>query len=594
MNVSRLAPPPYREEHDDYITRYHQTGEARVLGREREVEGQRKDGSTFPLALRVTGFRHGRFEGFIGVLEDITQRKEAERERELLIEDLKQSQDQLLGLIRHASYGIYRATFEGRFVMVNAALVRMLGYDSERELLELESIEELYEDPKQRGSVLAQVACAAGLVEQEVRWLRKDGDVVTLRLRGHTTADSDGHVLWSEVFVEDVTQERALAEQLRQAKKMEAVGRLAGGIAHDFNNLLTVIIGESELLLRDLSHDSPLRDDLIEIREAGRRASDLTGQLLAFSRKQLSQPSPFNLDELVNKTATMLRRLIGEDIELHTELAAGDIAVLADRSEIEQVLVNLVVNARDAMPSGGSITVSTSCMTMTQAFVRSHAGAQVADYVLLSVRDEGVGMDEDTLSNVFEPFFTTKERGRGTGLGMAMVYGIVKKLDGYVEISSEVGAGTEVQVYLPPTGEEALALNDQETPPALAGSETILLVEDEDGVRRIASQILGEQGYEVIVASDGAEALQLVREHSARIDLLLTDVVMPGLSGRELIEIAVGIRPEMKFLFMSGYTDEDLLKATLMGHRSALVHKPFTIDTLGAAVREALDRPVYV
>jgi two-component system, cell cycle sensor histidine kinase and response regulator CckA len=389
----------------------------------------------------------------------------------------------------------------------------------------------------------------------------------------------------------DITDRKQLEEQLRQAQKMEAVGRLAGGIAHDFNNLLMVIQGYADLMTERLAEGDPLRRNAEQIQTASQRATSLTRQLLAFSRKQMLAPKVLNIQSVVVEMEKILRRLIGEDIQLETSSAPDLGLIKADRSQIEQVILNLAVNARDAMPEGGRLTIETANVELDKAAAHPPAVLSPGKYVMLAVTDNGCGMDAETQAHIFEPFFTTKEKGKGTGLGLATVYGIVKQSGGYVWVYSEPGRGTSFKVYLPRIEDEPTArgrdgkTDAKELP---RGSETVLLVEDEKGVRELAREYLELTGYTVIAAEDGHTALELAAMHAGPIQLLMTDVVMPGISGRELAGRVKTIRPEIKVLFMSGYTDQAVVHHGILDTDAALLQKPFTMAALAAKLREIL------
>jgi two-component system, cell cycle sensor histidine kinase and response regulator CckA len=384
---------------------------------------------------------------------------------------------------------------------------------------------------------------------------------------------------------------RGAEEQLRQAQKMEAVGRLAGGIAHDFNNLLTAVMGYSQLALSRLPADSTARPAVEEIAQAGQRAANLTAQLLAFSRKQILQPRVLDLNAVVSDMSRLLRRLIGEDIELVTALAPGLWHVLADPGQVEQVILNLAVNARDAMPQGGRLTVETANVELDEAYVLRHVATRSGPYALLAVTDTGAGMDAATQARVFEPFFTTKGQGKGTGLGLATVYGIIKQSGGYIWVYSEPGRGTTFKIYLPRAGPggEGAAAQGADAPAAPRGSETVLLVEDDEMVRRLAREVLEANGYRVLEAAGGAEAFALAQNAGRQLDLLLTDVVMPGASGKELAEAVGALRPGLAVLYVSGYTDETIVHHGVLDAGTAFLQKPFTPDALARKVREVLD-----
>src|SRR5437667_339045 len=390
--------------------------------------------------------------------------------------------------------------------------------------------------------------------------------------------------------VRDVTERLGLEQQLRQAQKMEAVGRLAGGIAHDFNNILTAITGHAELLLEDLGHHDPRRVDVDEIRRSAERAAGLTRQLLAFSRQQVLQPKVVDLNALVLDMDKLLRRLIGEDVELATVLDAALGRVKADPGQLEQVIVNLAVNARDAMPDGGKLTLETRNIDLDSSYTLEHSLVKPGPYVQLTVSDSGIGMDEETQAHAFEPFFTTKPRGQGTGLGLAMVYGTVKQSGGFIWVYSEPGHGATFKIYLPrvDTPTEAATLPAPTVQPA-RGSETVLLAEDEPAVRAIAQQALERHGYTVLAAPSGAAALALAAQHAATIDLLLTDVVMPGMSGRDLADRLTAQRPGIRVLYISGYTDNAIVRHGMLEPGLAYLQKPFRPDALVRKVRDVLD-----
>jgi signal transduction histidine kinase/CheY-like chemotaxis protein len=397
----------------------------------------------------------------------------------------------------------------------------------------------------------------------------------------------------NEELAERMAERDELQQQLLQAQKMEAVGRLAGGVAHDFNNLLTAIIGYSQLLLRRFSADDPVFQELEEIRKAGERAATLTRQLLAFSRKQVLQPKVLDLNAVVADTSKMLSRLIGEDIKLRTVLDPRLKPVQADPGQVEQVLMNLAVNARDAMPGGGSLTIETANVVLGEEYSSHHVGVQPGEYVLIAVSDTGVGMDAATQARMFEPFFTTKEQGKGTGLGLAMVYGIIKQSGGHIWVYSEPGRGTTVKIYLSQVSESAETWGQMAQPSLLpGGTETVLLAEDDAQVGSFAARVLRELGYMVIEARNGKEALQVAVETGQNIDLLLTDVVMPEMGGKTLADWLKLHRPEVRVLFISGYTEDAIVQHGVLDAGVSFLHKPFTPGELARKVREVIDAPV--
>ncbi len=436
----------------------------------------------------------------------------------------------------------------------------------------------------------------------------KEGGIVTakgspmwIRLIGRPSRNERGevtHVLGSMQDINDrkLTEERheKLEDQLRQAQRMETVGLLAGGVAHDFNNLLSVVLSYSELLSEELPPGDPMRTDLEEIGAAGRRALDLTKQLLAFSRRQVLAPRLTDLGLVVDGMQGMLRRLIGEDVELSTSCAPDLLPVLVDPGQVEQVIMNLAVNARDAMPRGGLLIIETAEVVLDAAYAADHVGVTPGPHVMLAVSDNGAGMDKATQARMFEPFFTTKEQGKGTGLGLATVFGVVQQSGGTIWVYSEPGKGTTFKVYFPIAAQSAPANPRVATPierGAPRGAETILLVEDEEGVRVLARTILRRLGYTVLEAPNGVEALALAEAHPGTIDLLLTDVVMPRMSGRELVEHLLPLRPSLKVLFMSGYTDDAVVRHGILDASIAFLQKPITPEPLARKVREVLNGP---
>jgi PAS domain S-box-containing protein len=424
----------------------------------------------------------------------------------------------------------------------------------------------------------------------EFRLVRKDGSVRHCAVSWRPIYDSAGRHLGRRSSVRDITEQRQLEEQLRQSQKLESVGRLAGGVAHDFNNLLTVINGYSDLLLSRLKEDDPLWSTVNEIRRAGQRAAELTQQLLAFSRRQVIEPRPLNLNRLIGETLDMLQRLVGEDIELVTTLEPALGAVMADRSSLHQVLMNLAVNARDAMSGGGRLTIETANVDLEPGYALTHPETPPGPYVLVAASDTGAGMDEQTRQHIFEPFFTTKEGEKGTGLGLSTIYGIVRQLGGWIWVYSEPGRGTTFKIYLPRLEAAAEAEEAEAAAPAtLHGSETVLVVEDHADVRRLAVTALTEYGYQALEAAGPQEALELAASHTAPIDLLVTDVVMPRMTGKELATRLSESRPELKVLYMSGYTEN------VIGHQGVLdagvnfLAKPFVPEDLARKVRQVFD-----
>jgi PAS domain S-box-containing protein len=505
-------------------------------------------------------------------------------------ENLRRSELNFRSLVTNAPYGICRCDSAGKILDANPAFLELLGHTSTEELVG-QHIFGLYAENDQWFDLADFLRSAAPFKGLTAEWKRKNQTTTVVRVSGRSVANN-GEGLVFELFAEDVTERRALEQQLRQSQKMEAVGRLAGGIAHDFNNLLMVILGYSEFLLERLGAEPHLRGPAQEIASAAERASSLTRQLLAFSRKQMLAPRIVNLNDVATENIKMLTRMIGEDIDLVMVPATNLWSVRADAGQIDQVIMNLAVNARDAMPSGGKLTIETSNVTLDEDYARFHAPLRPGEYVMIAISDTGAGMDGETQSHIFEPFFTTKGT-KGTGLGLSTVYGIIKQSGGYIWVYSEVAKGTTFKIYLPrvaasgePATQVAAPVDYRKVEP---GTETILLVEDEANLRYLARQYLEKQGYRVIEAADGAVAMQIAVAHEATIHLLLTDVIMPGMNGRELAQRISEIRPNVKILYMSGYTENVIGHNGMLDAGVRLLQKPFNLRDLKSKVREVLD-----
>jgi two-component system, cell cycle sensor histidine kinase and response regulator CckA len=478
----------------------------------------------------------------------------------------------------------------GRRLYNSPSYQKILGY-TDQELKSTNALDQVHAEDTEKVLKAAAEARRTGLgTALEYRMRHKDGSWRVLESKASTVV-TEGQVEKLVIVNRDVTERKHLEEQFRQSQKMEAVGRLSGGMAHDFNNLLGVIIGYGEVVQEGTPAESPLRQCVDEMLKASHRAAALTRQLLAFSRQQVMDPHVLDLNVVVKDMEKMLKRLIGEDIQLKTDLDPALASIKADQGQLEQVIMNLAVNARDAMPKGGEVKLTTSNFHMDEAFVRRYPYPVVAgDYILLTVADTGIGMDATTRARVFEPFFTTKEKGKGTGLGLSMVYGVVKQSGGYIDVLSEPEAGATFNIYLPKAEHhpEAQRLKDEISDP-LHGTETLLLVEDEVSLRKLSRHLLELCGYQVLEAESGADALARSAEHDGVIHLLLTDVVMPGMSGRTLADELAKQRSDICVLYMSGYTGQTVGEHGVLAEGSFFLPKPFTRETLARKVREALD-----
>jgi PAS domain S-box-containing protein len=522
--------------------------------------------------------------------DDITKRIQTE-------EALRESEGRYRTLFEGSKDAVYITNREGKFISVNPAFLELFGYTKEE--LNLLSAQDTYVNPLDRNRFRQEIEQKGFVRDYEVKLRNKDGTEIDCLLTSSMRRDNDRSILGYQGIIRDITARKrseqemaALQEQFRQSQKMEAVGRLGGGIAHDFNNLLTIIKGYSQLSLLDLKENDPLWGNIQEIQKATQRATDLTRQLLAFSRRQILDLKVLDLNTLLKDLDKMLRRIIGEDIELTTLLAENLGRVKIDPGQFEQIILNLAVNARDAMPSGGKLTIETANVVLDGEYARTHVSVTPGPYVRLSVSDTGGGIPLEVKEKVFEPFFTTKEKGKGTGLGLSTVYGIVKQSGGNIWVYSEPAHGTTFKIYLPRVEEDLDTLHGRDETDFLPrGSETVLLVEDEPSVRDLALRLLNQQGYKVLEAANGEEALRVVQEHiGEKIHLLLTDVVMPQMGGKELANQLKLLRPDVKVLYTSGYTDDAIVHHGVLEPGTHFLQKPFSPKTLTHKMREVLDR----
>jgi PAS domain S-box-containing protein len=560
-------------------------------GMERHITDEaywRADGTSFLAEYWSYPMRKaGKVVGSVVSFLDISERRRAEQA-------LRQSEAKYRELFENATYGIFRANTAGKFLDVNPALVAMLGYGSKQELMACNLSREVYENQDDRIEAIEKCRSAGRVDGVEVKWKHKNGKPIDVRLSGRIIQSGDVDTDDMEVIVDDVTLRRNLERQLRQAQKMEAVGLLAGGISHDFNNHLSVILGNTELLLEN-TESLRLREYAENIRCATNRATQLTRQLLAFSRKQVLRATALNLNEVVSDIGKILQRLIGEDVLVVLEPAANLGCVRADRGQIEQILMNLATNARDAMPNGGTFTVRTSNVNLGPEDVTLRPYVIPGKYVCLSATDTGEGMTAEVQSHMFEPFFTTKPKDRGTGLGLATVYGIVKQSSGYVWAASTLGAGCTFSVYLPLVNEEAVPFE-----PSAAvrceharGTETIMVLEDENALRQVTCEFLTANGYNVLQAGNGGIAIDLAESHKGSIALIISDVVLPDTNGPAVVAKLKAIHPEIKVLYVSGYVEAPLVQKLIQEH-ATLLQKPVTraelLGKVDAILHDAMSR----
>ena len=550
-----------------------------------DVVIERPDGSVALVEASGTDIQVGDERLRLVILRDITERKRAEAK-------LRESEDRFRRLAENAQDLIYRYQLlpTPGFEYVSPAATAITGYTPEEHYADPELGVKIVH-PEDR-PIIEKMLQAEEVPEEPltVRWMHKSGRTVWTEQRNVAIRNQSGKVAVIEGIARDVTERRKLEEQLRQAQKMEAVGQLAGGIAHDFNNLLTVITGYADMALPKLHRSDPLRQDIEEIRRAGQRAAALTRQLLAFSRRQIVTPGVLDLNEIVAEMENLLRRTIGENIELVTVPAQALGRIKADPGQIEQIIMNLVLNSRDAMAEGGKLTIETSNADLDATYVSKHVAVQPGRYIMLAVSDTGCGMNEETQSRIFEPFFTTKEQGKGTGLGLATIYGIVKQCGGTISVYSELGHGTTFMIFFPEmTGIEE-AVQPEVAPARVPGGiETVLVVEDDEMVRRLSCLVLKEKGYNVLEARHGGEALLTCERHLGPIHLMVTDVIMPQMGGRELAQRLAPLHPEMKVLYLSGYASNAIVHQGTLLPGVAFLQKPFAPGALTRKVREVLD-----
>jgi two-component system, cell cycle sensor histidine kinase and response regulator CckA len=574
-----IIPPRYREAHERGLRHFIDTGEGPVLNRRVESTGLRRDGTEFPVELSISPLMHGKTYEFNAFLSDITERKRAEEIRVRLAAIVESSEDAIIS-----------KTLDGIVTSWNRGAEHTFGYTADEIIGKPIGILIPQERVEEQSQIIERVKQGEHVTHFETVRRRKDGKDIYIALTISPIVDEAGMIIGVSKIARDITRQKNLEAQLRQSQKMEAIGQLAGGIAHDFNNLLTVINGYSAMVLGEPDSFTPfVRNGIEQIVEAGNRAASLTRQLLMFSRQQVLQPKVLDLNEVVSDIGKLLRRLIGENITqvlcLHPMLGR----VKIDPGQMGQIILNLAVNARDAMPDGGRLTIQTENVELDNTDARTHA-LFPGPYVMLTVSDTGCGMDADTQGRIFEPFFTTKGLGSGSGMGLATVDGIVKQSGGHIQVYSELDKGTTFKIYFPQVAQTSELPGSETTPDELPrGSETVLLVEDEGIVLALTQAILERYGYHVLAARDVYYALRIVQESHEQIRLLLTDTIMPGMNGLELAKRVQAMRPEIKVLFMSGYTDKEISSTTALDPGTAFLHKPFNPQALIHKVHEMLN-----
>ena len=600
QKVEMLVPDSDRRQHHQHRQSFAQTPKTRRMGADLDLYGRRRDGSEFPVEISLSPVSTETGWFVLSAIRDISDRKrideELRRANEELhrrtIEQLGEYRSRLASIIDSSEDAILSKDMLGNITSWNKGAEHIYGYAQAEVVGKHISLLAPSDRSDEIPEILQRIARGEGVEHHESVRITKDGRRLDMSLSVSPLRDAAGEIVGASVIARDITAQKKAEGQLRQAQKMEAIGRLAGGVAHDFNNILAIITSCTEFLRDRIDPAAPPSVYVENIRKATERGTSLTKQMLAFSRTSAIQLQILDLNERLREISKLLRPLLGDDVEILIVPRSPSAIIEADPGQLDQIVVNLAVNARDAMPRGGRLTIETSNIEFDNSYARSPIALAPGRYVMLAVTDNGMGMDAETQAHIFEPFFTTKEKGKGTGLGLATVYGIVKQSGGYIWVYSEPGNGTTFKVYLPAV-EEVVSPN--ELRPAVKnlprGTETILLVEDEQGVRDLAREYLEICGYSVLVAEDGAAALRLVEGYAGPIDLMMTDVVMPGMNGSDLADRVAGLRPEMRVIYMSGYTDQSIVHHGLLAPEMALLQKPFTLSTLAHKLREALAPP---
>jgi len=598
QKIEMLVPERYRPQHHNHRSGYGEKPKIRRMGAGLDLYGRRRDGSEFPVEISLSPVKSTHGMLILSAIRDISDRKQIEEELRKAHEELRRWTSQqlfdyrtrLAAIVDSSEDAIIGKDLDGVITAWNKGAEHMYGYTAEEALGKPISIIVPKEQPDEIPKLLAKIRRGEAVEQYEAFRVNKDGRRLNISLSLSPIRDSEGKIVGTSAIGRNVTEQKRAEDQLRQAQKMEAVGRLAGGIAHDFNNILGVISACSEFLRDRVERGSQSAQFVDNLRKAAERGASLTRQLLVFSRKQVAKPQVLNLNERLQEVSKLLRPLMGDDVEIVISPKSSTVFVEADPGQLDQIVMNLAVNARDAMPRGGKMILETSTMQFDEGFARLHYPMTAGKYALLAVSDNGIGMDEATVQRIFEPFFTTKEVGKGTGLGLATVYGIVKQAGGYIWVYSEPGRGTTFKVYLPSAEEKVKSSLDVEPETIAARHEgtTVLLVEDDEMFGALTRQMLEEHGYRVLTAKDGKSGLETVKANGGCVKVVLTDVVMRGVSGPEMVKRLKETHPGIRVVYMSGYTGELIAERDVLESGIMLLEKPFTRAALLKAVDAAL------